>query len=124
MRMKPFNFFQLVFAVHPKHLVQTRPIVMDERPNELRAILQGENTVLIGKYDGRAEGTYLAQKPARCVCIFVIEGAFEIQNRLVQPRDGLALWNVDEMVFEVHSQDAVLMVVELWLRSNMSMTPE
>ncbi len=107
------NFFQLVFAGHPRQLVQTQPIIMDERPNELRPICQGENTLLIGKYDGRAEGTYRMQKSARCVFVFVIEGAFEVQNRLLQPRDGLVLWNVDEVQFEALSQDAVLLVVEL-----------
>lgn len=107
------NFFQLVFAGYPTQVVQTRPIVMDECPNELRPICQGDNTLLIGRYDGRAEGTCLVQKPARCVFIFVIEGAFEVQNRLLQPRDGLALWNVDEVEFEALSQDAVLLVVEM-----------
>ncbi len=106
------NFFQLVFAGHPTPRVQTRPMSMDERPNELRPICQGENTLLIGKYDGRAEGTYLVQKDSRCVFVFVIEGAFEVQNRLLQPRDGLALWNIDEVTFEALSQNAVLLVVE------------
>ena len=107
------NFFQVVFGGHPTQLVLTKSMVMDNRPNALLPIFEGESRILIGQYDGRVEGTYRVQSQSRCVFIFVIEGAFEVQNRLLQSRDGLALWNVDEVAFEALSQDAVLLLMEL-----------
>jgi quercetin 2,3-dioxygenase len=107
------NFFQVVFTGHPTQPVWTKPIVMESKPNELLAIFEGNNRIQIGQFDGRAEGTYCVQNKARCVFIFVIEGAFEVQSRLLETRDGLALWNVDAVEFEALSQDAVLLVIEL-----------
>lgn len=44
--------------------------------------------------------------------IFVIEGAFEVQGRLLHARDGLALWDIEAAEMEVLSNDAVIMVIE------------
>ena len=107
------NFFQITFAGFPSLPVQTRPVVMDERPNELLPIYSGENRVLIGKFDGRAEGTYRLQKASSGTFAFVIEGAFEVQNRLLEKGDGLSLGNLGEVEFEALSQNAVLLLIDL-----------
>jgi hypothetical protein len=68
-------------------------------------------TAFIGKYDGRQEGTF--DTSGHDVFVFVMEGAFEVQNRLLQPRDGLALRNCDEVEFEALSNEAILLLVQL-----------
>lgn len=68
----------------------------------------------IGRYDGREEGIYEVQNPdAHGVFVFVIEGAFEVQNRLLHARDGLSLINVAEVDFEALSNDAMLLILEI-----------
>lgn len=67
----------------------------------------------IGKYGGRAEGLHILQNPGSGIFVFVIEGAFEVQNRLMEARDGLALWNLDEVEFEALSNDAIILLLEL-----------
>lgn len=69
-------------------------------------------TIALGKFGGRQEGTYIPSNPDKGVFLFVLEGAFEVQNRLLQPRDGLALWNADEIEFEALSNDAILLVID------------
>lgn len=66
----------------------------------------------LGKFNGRAEGTHSVKHPSQGIFVFIIEGAFEVQNRLLQPRDGLALWNTDQIEFEALSNDAIILLVE------------
>ncbi|MEO7988765.1 MAG: pirin [Chryseolinea sp.] len=74
---------------------------------------QHQNTLAwIGKFKGRQEGTHSLKNASTGVFIFVIEGAFEVQNRLLHARDGLALSNIDAIEFEALSNDAILLVIE------------
>jgi hypothetical protein len=66
----------------------------------------------IGKFDGRKEGTHIVTDAGKGIFVFVIEGAFEVQNRLLQLRDGLALWNTASIEFEALSNDAILLLLE------------
>jgi quercetin 2,3-dioxygenase len=72
----------------------------------------------IGKFDGREEGTYLREYADSGVFIFVIEGAFEVQNRLLHPRDGLSLRNVNKIEFEALSNEAIILLLEPRLTIN------
>jgi len=70
------------------------------------------NAVLIGKFDGRSDGVYKPLATSNQVFIFIIEGAFEVQNRLLHARDGLALWNMCEIEFEALSNEAIILIIE------------
>ncbi|MCF0054029.1 hypothetical protein LXM25_28405 [Dyadobacter sp. LJ53] len=67
---------------------------------------------VIGKYEGRQDGLYICKNPANSIFIFIIEGAFEVQNRLLEKRDGLSLRNVSEVEFEALSNDAIILILE------------
>ena len=67
----------------------------------------------IGKYDGRAEDIYTINDASKNVFVFVIEGAFEVQNRLLHAKDGLALWYVNEIEFEALSNKAIILILEI-----------
>ena len=70
-------------------------------------------TVKIGRYKGRQEDICTVQPAAKGVFIFVIAGAFEIENRLLQMRDGLLLTGAATIEFEALSEGAVLLMIEL-----------
>jgi quercetin 2,3-dioxygenase len=88
-------------------------IVLDDHPNELRTIYEAENSLLIGKFAARQEGKHTLLSTSYGIFAFVIEGAFEVQGRLLHARDGLALWNLAEVEFEAMSPEAVLLVIEV-----------
>lgn len=69
--------------------------------------------LFIGQYDGRAEGIFTSWNPEHSAFIFVIEGAFEVQNRLLEKRDGLALHNAEEIEFEALSNGAIILVIDI-----------
>ncbi|MFC1226357.1 hypothetical protein ACFE6N_21320 [Pedobacter sp. BG31] len=68
-----------------------------------------------GIFAGRAEAIYKMQNNSNQIYAFVIDGAFEIEGRLLHARDGLGLWNVQQVELEALSNNAILVVLELGL---------
>jgi quercetin 2,3-dioxygenase len=67
----------------------------------------------IGKFSGRTDASYLPQNPVHTCFVFVIEGTFEVQNRLVYSKDGILLPEAGEVEFEALSNDGILIIFEL-----------
>lgn len=67
----------------------------------------------IGLYNGRAEGFYTLQDSKKSIFGMVINGAFEFQNRLMENRDGIVLWDLQELEFEALSEDALILFMEI-----------
>jgi len=72
------------------------------------------NNFFIGKFDGRFDGIHKLPDKTKGIFAFVIEGVFEVQNRLLHARDGLALTNVTEVEFEALSNEALLLLIEVY----------
>jgi hypothetical protein len=74
--------------------------------------------ISIGKFSGRAETDYRPKNKEAGLFVFVIEGAFEVEGRLLHARDGLAIEQADEsdsyrIEMEALSNDAVILTIEL-----------
>lgn len=67
----------------------------------------------IGKFTGREETVYNVSDPRAGVFFFVVQGAFEVQYRLLESRDGLSLWSTPEIELEALSNDAIILAVEV-----------
>lgn len=84
--------------------------------NEMVDVIAKQNnlpfSVHIGRFNGREE-TLKPIKEGQCLFAFVLAGVFELQNRLLHERDGLALWDVEEVDAEALSNDAVLLYIIL-----------
>ncbi|TRX35405.1 pirin family protein [Flavobacterium restrictum] len=72
-------------------------------------------TGFIGIYDGRKEGIYTLKNPSNGAFVFVINGAFEVENRLLESKDGLRLQGIPTVAWEALSNDAVLLIFEISL---------
>ncbi|MBL7744433.1 MAG: pirin family protein [Chitinophagaceae bacterium] len=70
-------------------------------------------SIAIGKFNGRSETTYHLKKKNAGLFVFVIEGVFEVQGRLLHVRDGLALWDIEEAEMEALSNNAIILAIEL-----------
>jgi quercetin 2,3-dioxygenase len=66
----------------------------------------------IGKFSGRGDTTYTLNEKGAGLFLFVIEGAFEADGRLLHPRDGLALWDTEKVEIEALSNDAIIVAIE------------
>jgi hypothetical protein len=70
----------------------------------------------IGMYEGRSEGNYTLKNTNHGLFVYVIRGAFEVQGRLMEYRDGLSLWNTNEIEFEALSNNAIILLLEIKLK--------
>jgi len=71
--------------------------------------------IAIGRFGNLEETIYTASSPNNGLFVFVIEGAFDAQHRLLHSGDGLALWDVDAIQLEALSNDAVVLLAEVAL---------
>lgn len=74
-----------------------------------------QHSSFIGKYKGSQDATYRLTTTENRVFVVVLSGAFEVQNRLLHERDGLALTTIfnGEVAFEALSNDAILLLLEI-----------
>lgn len=68
----------------------------------------------IGLFTGRSETLYHTCSCESRLFAFVVTGAFELQGRLLHERDSLALWNLEEADMEALSNDAVMVMLEMY----------
>jgi redox-sensitive bicupin YhaK (pirin superfamily) len=116
------NFLE-VWYTHPAgYPIEPVKIELDLEQNKNSviplAVLEGGKQHIapyIGKFKGREEGIYTPKNSANGVFVFIVEGAFEVANRLLHARDGLALWNVEQVEFEALSNDAIIFLLEVAL---------
>ena len=110
------NYLQIRISTEDsKHEKQLSEFDLSHK-NILRPVFSGgknEVNIYVGKYGGREEGVYSISNPGNGVFVFIIEGAFEVQNRLMERRDGLSLRNAEVIEFEALSQDAIILVMEV-----------
>ena len=111
------NFLQIGFkrsAGQAYEGVQALPL--ETRPNQLWPLQWGDEPVSfgsMGRFEGRRSGCYSVANPAAGVFVLVIDGVCEVEDRLMQSRDGLSLWDVPEVTFEALTAEAVILLLEL-----------
>lgn len=71
----------------------------------------------VGLYDSRMKGTIPALDPAAFSLCYVLNGSFEIEDRLVEHRDALLLWQTPAIGFEALSETAILFYLEFTLNN-------
>ncbi|PSR52034.1 hypothetical protein AHMF7605_00120 [Adhaeribacter arboris] len=99
----PFNFTDIENQLAPIIAGSKAPYVSSKLPF----------TLSLGRLAGRQETTFYLQEKKSICFIFVLTGAFEAQGRLLHEKDGLALWDTDEVELEALSNNALVLVLEL-----------
>lgn len=87
------------------------PVNLHQFSNVLGSLNNLYLPVYIGNFQGRSEATLETQDHK--LFVFVMEGAFEVQHRLVEYRDGMMLWNTSQVELEALSNDATLLILDL-----------
>lgn len=105
------NFLQIHFSQLSESTQQSTFDISIK--NSLHQLFLSPSLGFIGKYDGRTGDIYTLRNPRNGLFIFVIEGVFEAQNRLLHARDGLSLQNIETIDFEALSNEAILLLLEI-----------
>lgn len=110
--------FQIDFASIKRSFVLEN--IALKKMNELVCIdlhAPDQFTGYIGMYQGRNEDHYKLKKTNNAVFVYVINGAFEVQGRLLEHQDGLILKDTKEIEFEALSNNAIIMLLEIKLNN-------
>ena len=82
--------------------------------NKLNLIMTAARSFCyFGVFDGRNEAVYLLQNKNNGVLVFVINGAFEIENRLLENKDAIFLWDTKKVELEALSENAIILLLEV-----------
>jgi len=71
----------------------------------------------IGQFEGRQKGEVSLSNNHKDILVYVVDGAFEVQDRLLHSEDALLLNSVDVVDFEALSNQAILLIFELALHT-------
>ncbi|MEZ0609441.1 pirin [Fibrella sp. WM1] len=76
---------------------------------------EGAQAGYIGRFDGRHDATVAIEAAEQRVFVYIVQGAFEVANRLLHTGDGLALHyrQADVLEFEALSNNAMLILLML-----------
>ncbi len=88
---------------------------LGQHSNGLLKLAEADNDyqLLIGQFDGRAELNQVLDGAYKDSFVFIIDGVFEVQNRLLHARDGLFLSQVQEFDFEALANSSIILVLTL-----------
>lgn len=70
----------------------------------------------LGKFDENFKTTYAIKKPGNGVYAFVIKGDFQINGQDLEHRDGLGIWNIDQLEITAQSDQAEILLMEVPLK--------
>lgn len=102
---------------------QLCPFTFSSLNNQLLEIIPGNNieailqllpfSLCLGCFTGRKDSKYVLSHKNTAFFAFVLDGAFELEGRLLHAGDALSLWNVTEVELEALSAQALLLTIEI-----------
>ncbi|MEL1239951.1 pirin family protein [Flavobacterium flavipallidum] len=69
-------------------------------------------SAFIAQFDGRNEAHYQLKNKENGIFTFIIIGAFEFENRLLEVGDALSLKEIEAVEWEALSENAMLLIIE------------
>lgn len=85
-----------------------------EEKNKLIPLFENNiATAFIAQFDGRKEAHYQLKNKENGVFTFIINGAFEFENRLLETGDALSLKEIESVEWESLSKNAILLLIEI-----------
>lgn len=124
---QPVKFLQIWVFPNKKN-VQPRydqvTLNVNDRHNKLQQVLspnpEDEGVWIhqdawfhMGRFDKDVDTTYTIKKAGNGVYAFILKGDFTINGHELNQRDGLGIWDVDQLDIKANSQDAEILLMEV-----------
>lgn len=90
--------------------------ILSPNPNDEGVWIHQDAWFHMGKFDENHNTQYALKKPGNGVYAFVLNGAFNINGQALEHRDGLGIWNVDQLHITANSKDAEILLMEVPLQ--------
>lgn len=82
------------------------------KKNALTSVGLLNKNISIGFFDSRQKGVYTPDAGSTAVNVFIINGSFEAEDRLLEYRDALTLESCAEIGFEALAESSILLIIE------------
>ncbi|MCM5528336.1 pirin family protein [Parasegetibacter sp. NRK P23] len=124
---QPVKFLQIWVFPNKKN-VQPRydqvTLNVNDRHNKLQQVLspnpEDEGVWIhqdawfhMGRFDKGIDTTYAIKKAGNGVYAFILKGDFTINGHELNQRDGIGIWDVDQLDIKANSQDAEILLMEV-----------
>lgn len=108
------SYLQIGFKTHTTTLESTLLKFDFTEKNKLIPLFENQiATTFIGHFDGRKEGCHELKKEQNGIFVYIIQGAFEFENRLLETGDALSIKNIEAVEWEALSENAMLLLIEI-----------
>ncbi|MDZ7899219.1 MAG: hypothetical protein U5N85_14510 [Arcicella sp.] len=104
------NFYEVLIG--QELFLPNKNIINLDVQTQKNQLLSIHETIRMGQYDSRIEGFFNLSNNNKQVFIYVLSGAFEVEDRLLKAHDSLLLWNIENIEFEALTNDAVILIIE------------
>ena len=85
-----------------------------EEKNKLISLFKNNTAAaFIAQFDGRKELHYQLKNKQNGIFVYIINGAFEFENRLLESGDALSLKETEDVEWESLSENAMLLLIEI-----------
>jgi quercetin 2,3-dioxygenase len=105
------DFSDHLFAIEPLEKNKNKLVELFSTPDISSE--QSNSIARIGMYDGRAKDTFLPAGGKNYIFVLILQGAFEVEDRLLEASDGLGIYDCRSMEFEALSNDAIILLIEM-----------
>lgn len=111
---KNVSFLQIAFKTNEPTL-ENKSLEFDfEEKNKLISLFKNNTAAaFIAQFDGRKEAHYQLKNKQNGIFVYIINGAFEFENRLLETGDALSLKETEDAEWESLSENAMLLLIEI-----------
>ncbi|MEX8546438.1 MAG: pirin family protein [Mucilaginibacter sp.] len=87
--------------------------ILSPNPDDEGVWVQQDAWFSLGKFDEGFQTKYQIKKPGNGVYAFVLEGDVMINGQALHRRDGLGIWDTDQLSFKADSADAEVLLMDV-----------
>jgi hypothetical protein len=111
---KNVSFLQMGFNTKTTAFTTTFLGFDFKEKNKLISLFENNTaTAFIAQFGGREELHYQLKNKENGIFVFIINGAFEFENRLLEAGDSLSLKEIESVEWEALSENAMLLLIEI-----------
>ncbi|MBA0882182.1 pirin family protein [Flavobacterium undicola] len=108
------SFLQISFNTNAFGLENDLAEFDFEKKNKLISLFKNNTaSTYIAQFDGRKEAYYQLKNKENGIFVYIINGAFEFENRLLETGDALSLKEIEDVEWESLSENAMLLLIEI-----------
>lgn len=93
--------------------INTFQQIVSPNPNDDGVWIQQDAWFSLGTFDDKKATTYTIKKPGNGIYAFVISGAASINNQILETKDGLGIWDTQEITITSTENNTKILLMDI-----------